>query len=67
MLNGESIRLTKGNGNGWAAEYGVIKPEEEIELKPGAIIFLEEPFGREREELAELIDLVIYLDIPDGI
>ncbi|MGV2685735.1 hypothetical protein GNF82_15470 [Clostridium perfringens] len=40
-----------------------MKPKEKLELKPGEIILLEEPFGEERDEVADLIDLVIYLDV----
>ncbi|GIO96725.1 hypothetical protein J14TS5_18110 [Paenibacillus lautus] len=61
LINGESIILNKGIG--WAEEYGNLKPKEKLELKPGEIILLEEPFGKERDEVADLIDLVIYLDV----
>lgn len=35
--------------------------KEPVELRPGNLFLLEEPFGREREEMAEVIDRVIYL------
>ncbi|WP_040951446.1 uridine kinase family protein [Gorillibacterium massiliense] len=61
LINGESVIVDKKIG--WAEEYGIVKLKEEIELKPGKIILLEEPFGKQREEVADLIDFVIYLDI----
>jgi len=61
LINGETVLMTKRNG--WAEEYGVRSQDEEIELKPADIILLEEPFGKAREEVAGLIDMVIYLEV----
>jgi uridine kinase len=33
-------------------------------IQPARVIVLEEPFGREREEIAALIDLVVCIDLP---
>lgn len=33
-------------------------------VSPAQCIILEEPSGRERQEIKELIDLVVYLDVP---
>ncbi|WP_165921084.1 nucleoside/nucleotide kinase family protein [Paenibacillus albiflavus] len=48
--------------NGWAKEH--LDRESIRTINPGKIILLEEPFGREREEIKDLIDIVIYLDVP---
>lgn len=36
-------------------------------LVPGEVILLEEPSGREREEIREYIDLVVYIDVPQDL
>ena len=36
-------------------------------VQPADYLLLEEPSGRERDEISELIDLVIYLDVPQDI
>lgn len=61
LINGKSVAMNKGNG--WAEEYGISRPEEVVDLKPAKIILIEEPFGKERDELSDLIDMVIYLDV----
>ncbi len=33
-------------------------------LLPGRYIIIEEPSGRERQEIGEYIDLVVYIDVP---
>jgi Uridine kinase len=62
LISGESIELVKGNG--WAKEYGINHSDKEVKLiKPSPILIIEEPFGRERQEVKELIDFVVYLDL----
>lgn len=36
-------------------------------LRPSKYILLEEPSGRERQEISDLIDLVVYIDTPQDI
>lgn len=61
LLNREPVHLNKSNG--WAEEYGVNNPAQEIELSPADYILLEEPFGKLRNEMLGLIDMLIYLDV----
>ncbi len=42
----------------------IIHPETEQELQPTEYIIIEEPFGRGRDALRDLIDLAVYLDTP---
>jgi uridine kinase len=42
----------------------VIHPETKQEIKPNRFLILEEPFGRGREPLRDLIDFVVYVDTP---
>jgi uridine kinase len=42
-------------------------PVENKVFKAGKYILLEEPSGREREEIRELIDQVIYIDVPQDV
>lgn len=66
LLNGQSIEFVKGNG--WAKEYGINHFEKEVKIiMPSPLIIVEEPFGRERQEIKELIDIVVYLDIEPEI
>ncbi|WP_136603892.1 hypothetical protein [Paenibacillus dokdonensis] len=66
LISGQPIELVKRNG--WAEEYGIIHTEGEIQIiMPSPLIIVEEPFGRERQELKHLIDFVIYLDIEPEI
>ncbi len=39
-------------------------PDDRGEVAPAAVILLEEPFGRMREEIAPWIDLAVHLDVP---
>ena len=65
LRNGQPIELVKGGG--WGKEYG-IKPVKEVQfIMPSRLIILEEPFGRERDEIKDLIDMVVYLDIEPEI
>lgn len=66
LMDGQSVELVKGNG--WAKEYGVNPPPAEVKaIAPSSIIFIEEPFGRERDELRDLIDMVVYLELKPEI
>jgi len=42
----------------------VTNPKTKEVLQPSAFIVLEEPFGREREAMKDLIDFVVAIDIP---
>jgi len=42
----------------------VLDPDSGIEIKPAPFLILEEPFGRGREALRDLIDFVVYVDTP---
>jgi uridine kinase len=39
-------------------------PDNKGAIEPSPVIVLEEPFGRERDELATLIDYVVCIDLP---
>jgi uridine kinase len=43
---------------------GITLPDEKGVVEPASVIVLEEPFGRERSEIAGLIDYVVCIDIP---
>lgn len=43
---------------------GIIHPITGKKIKSGSILIIEEPFGRERKALHDLIDLVVYIDLP---
>jgi len=42
----------------------VIHPKTKQEIKPNRFLIIEEPFGRGRETLRDLIDFVVYIDTP---
>src|SRR5581483_7957212 len=42
----------------------VTNPKTKEVLQPAAFIVLEEPFGREREAIKDLIDFVVAIDVP---
>lgn len=42
----------------------IIHPETELEIQPDRFLIIEEPFGRERRSLHNLIDFVVYIDTP---
>ena len=66
LINGDFIELVKGNG--WAKEYGINQSDKEIKIvMPSPLLIIEEPFGRERQEIKELIDFVVYLEIEPEI
>ena len=39
-------------------------PETKKEIRPNRFLIIEEPFGRGREALRDLIDFVVYIDTP---
>jgi len=39
-------------------------PETKQEIKPNRFLIIEEPFGRGRAPLRDLIDFVVYVDVP---
>jgi len=43
---------------------GIIHPLTGRKMKTAAFLIIEEPFGRERNALHDLIDVVIYIDVP---
>ena len=45
----------------------VTDPQNGNILSPSKHILLEEPSGRERQEIREYIDLVVYIDVPQDI
>jgi uridine kinase len=45
----------------------IIDPQNGNVLSPSKYILLEEPSGRERHEIREYIDLVVYIDVPQDI
>lgn len=49
------------------AGAAIALPQAGRVVEPARVIVLEEPFGRERTEIADLIDFVICLDLPLGI
>jgi uridine kinase len=42
----------------------VVLPESGVVVEPADVLVIEEPFGRMREEMAELIDLAVHIDVP---
>src|SRR4030095_2055179 len=42
----------------------IIHPETGKEIKPNPFLIIEEPFGRGRDVLRDLIDFVVYIDPP---
>jgi|SRR5215207_525358 len=42
----------------------ILHPETNKKIEPDRLLFIEEPFGRGREVISGLIDLLIYIDIP---
>jgi uridine kinase len=42
----------------------VVHPDGTTVLQPAHYIVMEEPFGRERQEIAPLIDFVVVIDVP---
>jgi uridine kinase len=45
----------------------ILDPSDGKILTPSKYILLEEPSGRERQEISDLIDLVVYIDTPQDI
>lgn len=45
----------------------VTDPRDGMLIAPAKYILLEEPSGREREEIRELVDLVVYVDTPQDV
>ena len=43
---------------------GIIHPLTGRKMKTASFLIIEEPFGRERSALRDLIDFVIYIDVP---
>lgn len=42
----------------------ILLPESQQVIEPGGYVVLEEPWGRERDELRPWIDFVVHVDIP---
>jgi uridine kinase len=42
----------------------VVHPRTHAVIQPARWLIVDEPFGRERSEIAELIDFVVYIDLP---
>ena len=42
----------------------VILPDEQGRVEPAPFIVVEEPFGRERRSMADLVDFVVFIDVP---
>jgi len=42
----------------------IIHPDSKQEVKPIRYLIIEEPFGRGRDALRELIDFLVYVDTP---
>ncbi len=45
----------------------ITDPFDDKIIKPSNYIILEEPSGRERQEIREYIDLVIFIDVPQDV
>ena len=45
----------------------IVDPQNGNILSPSKYILLEEPSGRERQEVREYIDLVVYVDVPQDV
>jgi uridine kinase len=46
------------------AGTAITLPHNGLVVQPARVIVLEEPFGRERAEIADLIDFVVCIDLP---
>lgn len=42
----------------------ILHPKTNQEVKPARLLFIEEPFGRGRQTIGDLIDFSIYVDAP---
>jgi len=49
------------------AGKSITHPLNNKEIKPSQYILVEEPFGLEREEIAEFVDLVVFVDVPHDV
>lgn len=49
------------------AGQAVRAPDTGAPVEPGPVILLEEPFGRSRRELSDLIDLAVFIDAPPDV
>lgn len=58
-LKADLLSLRKGEA--------ITDPYDGKLIKPAHYIILEEPSGRERDEIREFIDLVVYIDVPQDI
>ena len=58
-LKDDLVSLRKGEAINYPVDNQEIKAEE--------FIILEEPSGQQRAEISELIDLVIYIDVPQDV
>lgn len=45
----------------------ITHPLDDKVVNPSEYILIEEPSGRERQEIAEYIDLVVYVDVPQDV
>jgi uridine kinase len=58
-MKADLLALLEGNA--------VTDPQNGSVLSPAKYILLEEPSGRERQEIREYIDLVVYIDVPQDV
>jgi uridine kinase len=49
------------------AGQAVTDPRDGSTISPGRYIILEEPSGRERQEIRDYIDRVVYIDVPQDV
>ncbi|GIP30527.1 uridine kinase [Paenibacillus sp. J23TS9] len=60
VLNPDFLKDLSNLANGGT----IVLPHNKQELKPDKYIIVEEPFGRGREGIGELIDFAVCIDIP---
>jgi len=67
--NPEQIRIPKLKDDLHTLLKGssITDPFNQKTITPSEYIILEEPSGRERNEIKEFIDLVVYIDVPQDI
>jgi uridine kinase len=58
-LKEDLLSLLEGTSVTHPLDNGVINPSQ--------YVLIEEPFGRERQEIAEYVDLVVYVDVPQDV
>jgi uridine kinase len=49
------------------ARRSIVHPKDQTRIKPGKYIFLEDPFGTERDEIEPFVNLLVFIDVPQDV